>query len=145
MDKLNALANKADRAAEKLVNRIEDGIDNAIDAPVEPFTPLKQVLIGVPVGSLAGAVIGKSSKSTAIVVGTSIVVLTVANQCGFLDEFDHDQLARDTRNARRQLDDELRKSNLPSTNQMRQFFKKNPTMTYTGIGSFIVTAAYFFS
>lgn len=45
MDKLNALANKADRAAEKLVNRIEDGIDNAIDAPVEPFTPRKKFLL----------------------------------------------------------------------------------------------------
>ena len=62
-----------------------------------------------------------------------------------MDDFDHDQLNRDVRTARRQLDEELRKQNMPTTNQMRQFFKKNPTMTYTGIGTFIVSAAYFFS
>jgi hypothetical protein len=61
---------------------------------------------------------------------------------GYLDDFDNRQFSRDARNGRRQLDDELRNNNLPTTNQIRQFFKKNPTMTYTGLGAFIVSAAY---
>jgi len=102
------------------------------------------LLIGLPVGAVSGAVIGRASKPVAILVGTSVIVVTAANQFGFLDDFDRDALNRDARNARRQLDDELRQNNLPSTNQMRQIFKKNPTMTYAGIGSFLVAAAYYF-
>jgi len=37
MDAFNKLADKAERAAEKMVNQIEDKIDNATDAPVEPM------------------------------------------------------------------------------------------------------------
>lgn len=144
MDKLNKLADKVDRAAEKIVNRIEDEIDNSQDKPIEPMSAAKQLLIGLPVGAVSGAVIGRASKPVAILVGTSVIVVTAANQFGFLDDFDRDALNRDARNARRQLDDELRQNNLPSTNQMRQIFKKNPTMTYAGIGSFLVAAAYYF-
>ena len=38
MDKLNKLAEKVDRAAEKIVNRIEDEIDNSQDKPIEPMS-----------------------------------------------------------------------------------------------------------
>jgi len=38
MDKLNKLADKVDRAAEKIVNRIEDEIDNSQDKPIEPMS-----------------------------------------------------------------------------------------------------------
>ena len=37
MDTLNKLADKVDRAAEKIVNRIEDEIDNSQDKPIEPM------------------------------------------------------------------------------------------------------------
>jgi len=45
---------------------------------------VKQILIGIPAGGLAGAVLGRSTKTTAIVVGTSVVVVAVANQERFI-------------------------------------------------------------
>ena len=61
---------------------------------------------------------------------------------GVLEPVDRNQLNRDVRTARRQLDDHLRRHNLPSTNQMRQFFKKNQTLTLAGTGAFLVSLAF---
>ena len=104
----------------------------------------QQVAIGLTGGTITGAILGRVSKGAAIVVGSSLVVVTLANSYGLLDDFDRRSLSRDMREARRQLDQELRQSGLPSTNQVKDFFKKNKTMSYSGAGSFIAAAAYFF-
>ena len=61
-----------------------------------------------------------------------------------LDEFDQRQAQRDVREARRQLDDELRRAGAPTTGQVQSFFVRNKTLSYCGAGSFIAAAAYFF-
>lgn len=104
----------------------------------------QQIAIGLTGGTISGAILGRVSKGAAIVVGSSLVVVTLANSYGLLDDFDKRSLSRDMREARRQLDQELRQSGLPSTNQVKDFFKKNKTMSYSGAGSFIAAAAYFF-
>ena len=38
MDKINNLLEKADKAAEKLVNKIEDEVDKSLDPPVVPMS-----------------------------------------------------------------------------------------------------------
>ena len=95
-------------------------------------------------GTLSGAIFGRVSKGAAIVVGSTMIVATLANSYGLLDDFDTRSLSRDAREARRQLDRELRNSKLPSTNQIKDFFIKNKTMSYSGTGAFIAAAAYFY-
>ena len=118
----------------------------------------KQVSIGLTGGALTGAVVGRTSRGAAVVVGSGLVafslgklnqkmpylILTLASSFGVLDEFDQRQAKRDMREARRQLDDELRKAGAPTTGQIREFFVKNKTLSYCGAGSFIAAAAYFF-
>ena len=67
-----------------------------------------------------------------------------ASSFGVLDDFDQRQARRDMREARRQLDDELRRAGAPTTGQVNDFFRKNKTLSYCGAGSFIAAAAYFF-
>merc|ERR1712176_610296 len=142
MDKLNKLADKLERSAEKLVDKIEDSLENAQDPPVVPMTTEKQLIIAIPTGALAGAVVGRASKPVALVAGTSVIAVAIATQMGVLEPVDRNQLNRDVRTARRQLDDHLRRNNLPSTNQMRQFFKKNQTLTIAGAGASLVSLAF---
>ena len=95
-------------------------------------------------GTILGSIFGRVSKGAAIVVGSTMIVATLANSYGLLDDFDKKSFNRDAREARRQLDRELRKSNLPSTNQIKTFFTKNKTLSYSGTGAFIASAAYFY-
>ena len=120
-------------------------------------------MVAIPAGALAGAVVGRASKPVALVAGTTVIAVTIATQVlkmrkvsirlkvqiskisfkiGVLDPVDQNQLSRDVRTARRQLDEHLRRNNLPSTNQMRQFFKKNQTLTIAGAGAFLVSLAF---
>lgn len=165
-DGINKIGKSLENKAEDALNRMEDELDNLQDEPVPVYPTGKnlfkpqfvakssikmitiflgqQIAIGLTGGTITGAILGRVSKGAAIVVGSSLVVVTLANSYGLLDDFDKRSLSRDMREARRQLDQELRQSGLPSTNQVKDFFKKNKTMSYSGAGSFIAAAAYFF-
>merc|ERR1739838_834435 len=120
-----------------VINRLEDEI-NAIDDKPAPLLPMgKQVAIGLTGGALTGAVVGRTSRGAAVVVGSGLVAFSLASSFGVLDEFDQRQAKRDMCEARRQLDDELRKAGAPTTGQIREFFVKNKTLSYCGAGSFI--------
>jgi hypothetical protein len=143
-DGINKIGKSLENKAEDALNRMEDELDNLQDEPVPVYPTGQQIAIGLTGGTISGAILGRVSKGAAIVVGSSLVVVTLANSYGLLDDFDKRSLSRDMREARRQLDQELRQSGLPSTNQVKDFFKKNKTMSYSGAGSFIAAAAYFF-
>jgi len=144
IESLTKLAEKATKAVEDIADKIDDEISNAMDKPVEPLPLEQQLLVGIPCGALLGAVVGRQSKQTMILVGGSLIIVTAANQGGFLDDVDKKQLKRDARSARRQLDDELRRRDLPTTNQINSFFKVNKSMSLSGLGAFLVGAAIFF-
>ena len=52
----------------------------------------QQVAIGLTGGTITGAILGRVSKGAAIVVGSSLVVVTLANSYGLLDDFDRRSL-----------------------------------------------------
>jgi len=44
------------------------------------FSLEQQLLVGIPCGALLGAVVGRQSKQTMILVGGSLIIVTAANQ-----------------------------------------------------------------
>ena len=40
----------------------------------------KQLIIAIPTGALAGAVVGRASKPVALVAGTSVIAVAIATQ-----------------------------------------------------------------
>merc|ERR1711868_232542 len=102
-DGINKIGKSLENKAEDALNRMEDELDNLQDEPVPVYPTGQQIAIGITGGTITGAILGRVSKGAAIVVGSSLVVVTLANSYGLLDDFDKRSLSRDMREARRSL------------------------------------------
>ena len=67
-----------------VINRLEDEIDAIDDAPAPLLPTGQQVTLGLAGGAVGGAVVGRSSRGAALVVGSALVAFSL----GVLITFD---------------------------------------------------------